>query len=365
MTMAAREVVVLCPAGFEAVVSRCAVAELRGFRVSHCGSGFLRAHTPASVPELRAFRPATNVISVICSCQRRSLKLELAQLGAVLSGAPVPQGMPRRGSFRLRIHDDGAFAPTTGTTGASAGARRLIETIEQWSGLKSSPSGARTEFWLVRRAEQPETVFGTKLTGGNERVAAGVLRPDVAATVARVAPLAGLDVLDPFAGSGSLGQACLEAGAEHMWLNDTDGKVLSRKKLPVEFRPRTRVTHVDFRDLDLRGGPVNAVVTDPPWGQYREPPEGMTAFYADFGAAVNYWLAKEGLVVMLTGAEEAAQTLFLDRARLRVVEAHSVLVNGRKARVVYARRQPHSQSSATAAVHDWRRLPNGSPVKGS
>lgn len=341
-------------------MSRSAAAELRGFRASHCGSGFLRAHTLASVPELRAFRPATNVISVICSCQCRSLKLELLQLGAVLSGAPVPQGMPRRGSFRLRIHDDGAF---TGTT--DAGARQLIETIEQWSGLKSSPGGARTEFWLVRRTGQPETVFGTKLTGGNERVAAGVLRPDVSAAVARVAPLAGLDVLDPFAGSGSLAKACLEAGANHIWLNDTDGKVLSRKKLPLEFRPRTQVTHVDFRELDLRGGSVNAVVTDPPWGQYREPPEGMTAFYADFGAAVNHWLAKEGLVVMLTGAEEAAQALFLDQARLRVVEAHSVLVNGRKARVVYARRQPHSQSSATAAVHDWRRLPNGSPVKGS
>lgn len=51
-------------------------------------------------------------------------------------------------------------------------------------------------------------------------------------------------VMDPFAGSGAIGDACLAAGARSVWLNDLDPKSGQRTN-----RPAAKWTTTDFRRL--------------------------------------------------------------------------------------------------------------------
>ena len=67
--------------------------------------------------------------------------------------------------------------------------------------------------------------------------------------------------MDPFAGSGVIGEACLEAGAESVWLNDIRGTQRSRDHSP-------RWTHDNILRLAVPPGSVDAIVTDPPWGDF-------------------------------------------------------------------------------------------------
>lgn len=315
--MSAQDVVLLCPAGFESVIARAAANELPGFVAERVDSGFIRARTTASASALRAFVPATNALAVAAEVPRRSLAGDVAELGRVLPGAVRPARLPRRGAFRLRVHDDGAFASTS-----TPEAARLEQAVARWSGLALSRRGGALEFWVVRRAGHSTTLLAAKLTAGGARVAAGTLRPEVAAALARVVPLRGDGpVLDPFAGSGAVVRALVDAGA-----------------LDVRGNDAAASGGVDFRALDVAPGSLAAVVTDPPWGRFADVPEGVDALYRDLGQAGARWLRPGGALVVLTGAPGSAIDGLLGADGLVAEADLPVLVNGHKARVVVARR---------------------------
>lgn len=189
--------------------------------------------------------------------------------------------------------------------------------------------------WLVRRAEQRDSVLATKLTEGQRKVDPGVLRPEICALLARVEPLDRQPlVLDPFAGSGAIGRACAEAGARRVWLNDIDTQGARQTKASQTIM----WTHRDFRDLEITPGTVSAVVTDPPWGHYSSVDEGVIGLYADLGAVARRWLHPGGAFVVLTGAPKDAVERLLDAGGFERELNLPVLVNGRKACVLVARK---------------------------
>lgn len=325
------DVAMLCPAGFENVVARAASRELPSFVERDRSSGFLRGQTIASVGQLRAFPCATNVFAVIGAVPRRSIEHELHDFTGRLRATPLPAGLPKRATFRLRIHDDGRFAPT-----GSEPAHRLEEALSSWSHLRVSRRSGSLEFWLIRRSEQRDTILATKLTEGVRKFDRGVLRPEICAALARIQPLAGAElVLDPFAGGGAIGVASLEAGARSVWLNDLEGG--SRR---TGTSKAIRWTHQDFRDLEISPGTVSAVVTDPPWGHYATVDEGLDSLHSDLGVAAQRWLQPGGALVALTGAPQTVVGRLLDDGGLHEELNVPVLVNGRKARVVLARKKP-------------------------
>ena len=215
--MARLPVALTCPAGFERVVAEIAARELPNFEPSQLESGYIRATTTAPVGQLRDFPCATNVFHVVATVPRKTLDADLQQLRCALSTTKRPERLPQQGTFLLRIHDYGRFA-----SHATAPARELEANLAEWSGLRAARGSARTEVWVIRRRELADSLLTTKLTAANPRVPAGVLRPEVCASLARIVPLddAAL-VIDPFAGSGAVGIACLAAGAAKVWLNDS------------------------------------------------------------------------------------------------------------------------------------------------
>jgi hypothetical protein len=314
----AQDVVLLCPAGFESVVARAAANELPGFTAERVDSGFIRARTTASANVLRAFTPATNVLAVAAEVPRGDLWRDIAELTAALPRTARPPRLPQRGAFRLRVHDDGAFASTS-----TPEAARLEQAVARWSGLAVSRRGGALEFWVLRRAGHPTTLLAAKLTGGGARVAAGTLRPEVAAALARVVPLRGDGpVLDPFAGSGSVVRALVDAGTLDVRGNDAG--------VPGG---------VDFRRLEVAPGSLAAVVTDPPWGHFADVPEGVDSLYQDLGQAAAGWLRPGGALVVLTGAPDSAVAGLLAAEGLAPEADLPVLVNGHKARVLLARKE--------------------------
>jgi len=319
-------VAMLCPAGFEAMVADAARQELPKFAVERESSGFIRARTVAPVRQLRGFPCATNIFAVLDEVPRSMVDRELTALGRRVPQIERPSGLPMRGSVRLRIHDDGQFAPTNGRLAAE-----MEREIASWSGLRVSRSGASLEVWLLRRRDEPNTILATKLSEGVRRSAQGVLRPEICATLARIEPLRGASlVMDPFAGSGVIGKACLEAGARYVWLNDVKGTQRSGNCV--------RWTHQNTLRLAVPPASVDVIVTDPPWGKFSSVPGGVEGLYSGVGSAAARWLRPGGAIVVLTGAPEAAVRALVEGSELSVERLYPVLINGRKARVIRARK---------------------------
>jgi 16S rRNA G966 N2-methylase RsmD len=284
---------------------------------------------------LREFPCATNVFHVLATIPRNALAADLQQLSRALGTTTRPDRLPRQGTFRLRIHSDGRFASHD-----SAPARKLEADLTDWSGLRAARGSARTEFWVIRRRGLSESVLTTKLTAGNERVPAGVLRPEVCASLARIVSLDDASlVMDPFAGSGAVGIACLEAGAARVWLNDSNPAALhGLKGLPRSLRERIHATALDFRDLDVATASVAAIVTDPPWGHYDQLDTLIASLYADFANFAVGALVTGGPLVVMTGADADAIQSLTSRKELELIDSFPVLINGRKTQIVVATR---------------------------
>jgi hypothetical protein len=328
---AARDIVMLCPAGLESVLVAAAGSELNRFRAARQSSGYVRGQVTASTSDLRAFPCATNVFAIVTESPRTNQRRELLALRNSLLVLPRPVGLPSRSTFRVRVHDDGAFAPSTPET------RELERAIANWTQLTPSAGSGRIEFWVVRRREQPDTVLAIKLTPPRVPPPAGSLRPELAACMARVDDLGGLPlVLDPFAGSGQLGMACLDAGTESVWLNDIDLSALANR-IGRGQRPNVKVSSGDFRLLFPRAHSVSALVTDPPWGQFSPPRGGIRQLYWDLGLLAAHALEPNAPLVVLSGAGQAATDALLGASQAMLIREIPVLVNGRKASIIHAR----------------------------
>jgi Putative RNA methylase family UPF0020 len=317
----------LCPAGFEAIVADTARRELPKVSVERRSSGFIRVRTVAPVRQLREFPCATNVFDVLDEVPRSTVDRELMALRRRLPRIERPPGLPMRGSVRLRVHDDGQFAGTNARLSAE-----LERDLASWSGLVVARSGAALEVWVLRRRDEPSTILATKLSKGVRRSAPGVLRPEICGALARVEPLRRARlVLDPFAGSGVIGEACLEAGAECVWLNDVKGNQRSGG--------RVRWTHQSTLRLAVAPASVDAIVTDPPWGNFSPVPGGVDGLYSGIGRAAAEWLRPGGAIVALTGAPEAAIKELVQGGELSLERDYHVLISGRKARIIRARKK--------------------------
>ena len=321
----------MCPAGFESVVSRAARNELASFRLVSMSGGFVRGQTDASVRSLRTFPCATNVFQVIAITSRTHGDRELSTMAMALGSIPRPGWLPKAGTVRLRVHEEGGFVTTS-----TPAPRRLEAAISKWSGLPISRASASVEVWVLRRAQVPEVFLTIKLTRGERPTRPGELRPEVCAALARVRNVSGAGlVLDPFAGTGAVGRALAAAGAKAVILNDLRRP---RPAEPGKTLGKIRWVQGDFRNLDLELFSVDAIVTDPPWGHFDSEVD-IDAVYLDLGRLASRWLKPGGCLVVLTAAQESVIDQLFVQASLSEKERFPALISGRRALVLVASKQ--------------------------
>ena len=206
--------------------------------------------------------------------------------------------------------------------------------ISRFSGLKVNRSLPDTEFWFLFRKEN-FSVFMKRLTlrpSWEKTLHKGELPPPAAWALCRLARLVHSDtVLDPFCGYGSIPQAALKHFHITKFIACDNGREAALYTVN-RFKKRKTEDFIfyesDFSQLPslIAEKSVDAIVTDPPWGQYREiKPD----FYEKMFDVFDKLLKEDGRLVMLCANTET----FQDRipASFELVDRINILLSGKKA----------------------------------
>jgi predicted RNA methylase len=238
---------------------------------------------------------------------------------------------PGASTFRAMFMIDGLLAHAGMKTMAKA-----EDFLTASSGLKPGRARPDVEFWFLYRREGTGFLLMRLTRHGDYagQLEAGELRPEVAHILCRLSDPKPDDVfLDPFAGAGGIVKARLEYPAAEVIAGD----IVPKPALSAALKGahNARALTMDALDMrDIPSGSVDAVVCDPPWGQY-ERLEDPAAFYGRFASEARRVLKKGGRLVMLTALKREAEAAL--RQCLTVQGRLDALVSGKKAVVFICR----------------------------
>ena len=214
--------------------------------------------------------------------------------------------------------------------------------ITRSSALRVDRTNADTEFWFLYRREG-FSLFMKRLTrhaAKEKTLHPGELAPQLAWLLCRIAGLkAGESAADPFCGYGSIPEAAVKHfPIAKFFASDIDPRCVkisaSRPALKTangrcEIRCSDVFTVQDF----LPGNGLNAIITDPPWGMFKETGLPLGRFYEETLAVFSRLLKKGGRAVILTAARREIEAAAEKTPALAVTRIIPVLVSGKKAAV--------------------------------
>ncbi|TRV81753.1 hypothetical protein FKN01_00080 [Streptomyces sp. 130] len=278
---------------------------------------------------------AKNAFAVITEIRRGDINANVAQLAGSLKKSQFPPlPGPRARGFRVMVHVDGELASVAG-----APKREIERTVSACTGMRLEPSGRGQEYWVIGRLDMRDLMFCARLPKpARPKKARGALSHELSSMLVLASePQPGDTFLDPFAGSGSFVVARLALPAREVVYSDLD-LAEHRDQLPGEALRDRRVRLLDEDAMVLPSvpdGSVDAVVTDPPWGEHEE----LTVPYEEFARTTALSLARvlhpaRGRYVLLCARRGApAFEAALTDAGLAVRATHEILVNGHPATV--------------------------------
>jgi tRNA G10 N-methylase Trm11 len=218
--------------------------------------------------------------------------------------------------------------------------------ISRLSGLKINRSLPDTEFWFLFRNEEKSngknfSVFMKRLTirpSWEKTLHRGELPPPLAWTLCRLARLShGDTVLDPFCGYGSIPETAMK----HFHVTkftacDSDKKAASYTNARFKKRKEGFVFHqTDFEALPslVAEKSIDAIVTDPPWGQYKEIDENR--FLEKMFEVFAKLLKQGGRAVVLYANQPALNDSLLkaSSACFKAEKIIPILLSGKKAAI--------------------------------
>ena len=312
--------------GFESIAAR-AVARETGAPVEHVrvSEGLIRFDSSAPVGRV-AGAPCLAGVFVLFREFGGSPTFE--KMVCASGVPPLPKGVRAR-SFRVRFSRANRFEGVP---------RYLLDTAERGiaraTGLRPDRLGADVEFWYALRSEGGG-FFGLLL--GDPRAPKpekGELRPSLAAMAAECAGVKSGDVvLDPFAGHGALPlAACRIARGVRPLCVERDRALIPFLERRFSSVAGAKVVCGDARSLPFEDGSVDLVLTDPPWGLFRETDmASLASLYRDALREASRVLKVSGRMAVLTARDFDLEALMPEGWRMS--RRADTLVGGKKATV--------------------------------
>ena len=220
--------------------------------------------------------------------------------------------------------------------------------ISRISGLKVNRTLPDTEFWFLFRREESRqgllkerdfSIFMKRLTMHPSKEKAlhkGELPPALAWTMCRTARLVHSDtVLDPFCGYGSIPDAAFK----HFHITkfiacDSNSEAASYTAARFKKHEKFSLYRTDFSELPSLTGEktIDAIVTDPPWGQYRKIDN---SFHEKMFSVFEKVLKDEGRAVVLYANDKAFLNALPKNFQLQ--DNIPILLSGKKAAIIKLR----------------------------
>ena len=218
-------------------------------------------------------------------------------------------------------------------------AKRSIENfIAHNSALKVDGANPDTEYWFLYRREG-FSLFMKRLTRPSDKnLHPGELPPQLAWLLCRAADLRpGETVIDPFCGYGSIPETALKHfHIKKVYALDTDSRCIKitgeRQSMKSE---RCEIHRADFFTAPpfLPAGGADAIITDPPWGMYKETNIPLEEFYGNMLGLFFRLLRTGGRAVILTGAVKELESVAGKAGTFNTSRTIPILVSGKKASV--------------------------------
>jgi 16S rRNA G966 N2-methylase RsmD len=184
---------------------------------------------------------------------------------------------------------------------------RIISYKTQLTPNRANPD---TEIWLNRRNDG--SVFFKirmkKHAAFNKTLNKGELRPDIVNIMLHEAKINKDSIIvDLFGGWGAIAAAVTEGGDYHkIYSGDSKNECVLFQKNRLKKNKNCFINQWDARNIPLEDNSVDAVITDPPWGEYEE--TDIPALYETFIKETARILRPGGMFVFITSAENEAQT---------------------------------------------------------
>ncbi|MGI8768328.1 MAG: TRM11 family SAM-dependent methyltransferase [Propionibacteriaceae bacterium] len=323
------------PAGWDGLVSQLLQSSLTGFRPVFADDSAIMFDAKATFGQVDDLPFAKNLFLVWISAPRRNVGKTIGQLAATVPPAIRPR-KPDPAGFRVMVHIDGGLAPVEVTVRS-----QLERSLATRTGQRVQSRGGNREYWVMGRRDLDQLLLLERLPRRRKLpTRKGALAPELAAALVMAGgPHPEDRFLDPFAGSGALTLARSRQPARSITYGDVDLANL-RADLPGELLRDRRVRTIDDDALILPSigdHTIDAIVTDPPWGEYEELDRPYPEFAAAMATSLRRVLADGGRLVLLsTRRNQDLITDALGEAGFRLGPAFQILVNGHPASAITA-----------------------------
>ena len=174
---------------------------------------------------------------------------------------------------------------------------------------------------------------------GEKSLHPGELSPQLAWLLCKIADLKhGETVADPFCGYGSIpNAACKHFPVKKCYASDIDNLCINitRSQSGIKGKGSCEIHKTDFRSVFdyVSPGEADAIITDPPWGMYRETDIPLQTLYNEMLDVFSRLLKNKGRLVILSAAEKELESAIEQNQAFTASRKIPVLVSGKKARV--------------------------------
>jgi tRNA G10 N-methylase Trm11 len=324
--------------------------DLPGVKILNTYDGLIVYKADADQQKINSLRLFNNTFLLLkqyANCKTDSLEwmireaFKIRDLGKRLSEYRLP---PDSRQFRIITSKENQLTPVSKDV-----LSQMEQMIAKAANLKINRAKPDLEFWFLYRSERVGFFMLrlTKHTSYEKVLQKGELRPELSHILCRLSEPGPLDIfLDPFCGYGAIPfeRAFLQR-YNMIFLSDKNEEQVKfckekARDLEKKFHKKLIVRQSDALQLsNYEDGFIDRIVTDPPWGMYKEMHLDIGDFYSSMLKELSRVLKPGGFLVLLTAQKDAFENAVKGcRDQLDVLNQYNILVSGKKASIYKIRR---------------------------